>query len=123
MPDAVPSHLYEASYLSLDNSEIGSHVIPISGEGNSRVTCLKSHRQDVNPGRSDCKACVFNHCDRSCFITADLNSYGIASLFKGELVKSRINDQNELKVLRLIMSILFPPQNSISHLKASKTFA
>lgn len=87
------------------------------------MTCLKSYRQDVNPGRSDCKACVLNHCDRSRFITADLNSYGVALLFKGELVKPRINDQNERKVLRLIMSILFPPQNSISHLKANKTFA
>lgn len=63
------------------------------------MTCLKSYRQDVNPGRSDCKACVSNHRDRSCFITADRNSYGVALLFKGELVKSRINDQNELKVL------------------------
>lgn len=40
--------------------------------------------------------------------------------FKGELVKPRINDKNELKVL--IMCIFSSKFDSMSHLKARKTF-
>lgn len=66
------------------------------------------------------KLVFFHHHERSCFITADLNSYCRALSFKGELVKPRINDKNELKVL--IMCIFSSKFNSISHLKARKTF-
>ena len=50
---------------------------------------------------------LFNQLNRSCFITADFNSYHMVSSFKGQLVKPRLNDQNELQVQWLTMSILF----------------